>query len=77
VVANLNAATLLDLAGEIDRVRAPGAPAVISGFRDRDLARIERVFRFASPPVEKDGWLAGIVEGRLLPWMAGLESRAG
>ncbi len=60
VLANLNAAALLDLAGEMDRVLAPGGRIVMSGFRGHDLGRVQRVFRFTEGPFEKDGWLAAI-----------------
>lgn len=60
VLANLNAATLIDLAPELERIRARGGALVLGGFRDRDLARIERAFHLTSGPFERDGWLAAV-----------------
>ncbi|HWR54482.1 MAG TPA: 50S ribosomal protein L11 methyltransferase [Bryobacteraceae bacterium] len=58
VIANLNAATLVDLAGEIRRILAPGGKVILSGFRERDLARVRRAWNCEAEAREKDGWLA-------------------
>jgi ribosomal protein L11 methyltransferase len=41
LIANLNAVTLLNLAGELRRVSRPGASLILSGFRDRRLNDVE------------------------------------
>jgi len=60
VLANLNAVTLIDLAADLERIRARGGALVLGGFKDRDLARIERAFNLTAGPVERDGWLAAV-----------------
>ncbi len=58
VLANINAASLAGIAAELERIRAQNGMLVLGGFRDKDLARIERAFRIAAGPFEKNGWLA-------------------
>jgi ribosomal protein L11 methyltransferase len=58
VIANLNAATLVALAAEIRRVLVPGGKVILSGFRERDLERVQRAWKCEAEPKEKDGWLA-------------------
>lgn len=58
VIANLNAVTLVNLAEEIRRALSPGGKAILSGFLERDLAKVRRAWPCESEPREKDGWLA-------------------
>lgn len=58
VVANLNAATAVQLVQEIRRILAPGGMVILSGFQERDLARVRRAWKCETEAREKDGWLA-------------------
>ncbi len=58
LLANLNAATLVDLAAEIARVRRAGGVAILGGFQQHALDRVRRAYRCDGEPREKDGWLA-------------------
>ncbi len=60
ILANLNAAALVALADEMERVRAERGTIIAGGFRERDLDRVARAFRIAQGPFEKDGWLCAI-----------------
>jgi ribosomal protein L11 methyltransferase len=54
VVANLNAATLLSLAGELVRVVTADGLLVLSGFRHRRLGEIRRAFELRGMPVRQE-----------------------
>jgi ribosomal protein L11 methylase PrmA len=61
VAANINAATLRILAGEIARVLKPGGRALLGGFTAVDLPRLSETFEAASLAIqdkaEQDEWL--------------------
>jgi Ribosomal protein L11 methylase len=59
VVANLNAATLKQLAPDLIRIAAPGALLILSGFREEEAAAIESFFKMEiRETLEQDGWAA-------------------
>ncbi len=61
-VANINAHTIVQLAGEIARVLRPGGVAIVSGFRQKHAplvrAALERSGRAIEEILEEDEWLA-------------------
>ncbi len=61
VAANINAATLMILAGEIARVLKPGGRALLGGFTAMDMPRLSETIEAASLSVtdraEQDEWI--------------------
>jgi ribosomal protein L11 methyltransferase len=58
LVANINAETLIALAGDISGVLKPGGTRVLSGFPRRHLERVQAAFGPPRQVFEKDGWVA-------------------
>lgn len=61
VVANINAETLVALAGELRRILRPAGRLILSGFPEDHLARVTAAYGAPQTQLEKDGWLALIV----------------
>jgi ribosomal protein L11 methyltransferase len=57
-LANLNAATLVDLAPEIERVLKPGGVVLAGGFHKRELDRVREAYKCRAEPRVKEDWLA-------------------
>lgn len=61
-LANISAEAVIQLAGELARVLAPGAAALVSGFRPRQLERVRAALEGAGLRAgelqESEGWLA-------------------
>jgi len=61
-VANISAEAVIQLAAELARVLAPGAAALVSGFRRRALGRLQAALGAAGLSFgelrESEGWLA-------------------
>ncbi len=56
VVANINAVTAASLAAEFRRVLKPGGAAIVSGFEERERARVQAAFP-AARSLEREGWV--------------------
>lgn len=64
VIANIHLGVLRELRGELQRLMAPGAWLLVSGFLPEQSAEIRSLFGEPVSFRERDGWCAALMAGR-------------